>query len=236
LRSYDRQMPEEINRILTDHCSDYLFAPTAKAKEILLHEGIPERKIFVTGNTIVDAVYANLEIAKELRDVTRHLNLSPKEYFLVTLHRQENVDSETRFSSILKGLDNLATKFDLPVIYPIHPRSRKTMSHFKLVSTNINLIEPSDYLSFLQPESNAKLILTDSGGIQEEACILGIPCVTLRDNTERPETIEVGANILAGTSPDKILECTESMLSRKNNWINPFGDGKVSERIIQILR
>ena len=235
LRSYDRQMPEEINRILTDHCSDYLFAPTPKAKQILLREGISKEKIFVTGNTIVDAVYQNLNIAQDMESRLTVLRLTPKEYFLVTLHRQENVDNPVRLASILEGLDRLASEFGLPAVYPIHPRSRKMMAEFGLKPRNLNLTEPIDFLSFLQLESNAKLILTDSGGVQEEACILKIPCVTLRDNTERPETLEVGANILAGASSDKILDCVKFMLSKKNKWTNPFGDGKAGKRIVEII-
>ena len=235
LRSYDRQMPEEINRILADHCSDFLFAPTEKAKSILLCEGIPEEKIFVTGNTIVDAVYRNLEMVGEKGNTLGSLNLRPGEYFLVTLHRQENVDNHARFASILEGLDKIANKHQQPVIYPVHPRSRKQMKEFGLKPEKINLIEPVDYLSFLQLEANTRLVLTDSGGVQEEACVLKVPCVTLRDNTERPETIEVGSNILAGASVDKILECTELMLNTETNWINPFGDGKAGKRIVDIL-
>jgi len=250
LRSYDRRMPEEINRALTDHCSDYLFAPTEKAKAILRGEGIPDEKIFVTGNTVVDAVYQNLAIAKEssrlgsskfnvkptvLNVEPRTLNLEPRKYFLVTLHRQENVDDSARLASIVKGLDRLATEFHLPVIYPIHPRSRKMMTEFALEPRNVTLIEPMDFIGFLQLESNARLILTDSGGVQEEACILNIPCVTLRDSTERPETIEVGANILAGASADRILQCVELMLGRERHWANPFGDGKAGKRIVKII-
>jgi UDP-N-acetylglucosamine 2-epimerase (non-hydrolysing) len=235
LRSYDRQMPEEINRTLADHCSDYLFTPTEKAKAILLGEGIPEEKIFVTGNTIVDAVYQNLDIAEKEVNALDNLHLNSKGYFLVTIHRQENVDNSAKFVSILEGLDRVATEFALPVIYPIHPRSKKMMAHFNLEAKNLKFVEPLDFLSFLQLESKAKLILTDSGGVQEEACILRVPCVTLRDNTERPETIEVGANILAGASLDKILDCVEIMLNRKSEWANPFGDGKASERIVKII-
>lgn len=235
LRSYDRSMPEEINRVLTDHLSDYLFAPTPKAKQILLSEGIGEGKIFVTGNTIVDAVYQNLELSKSKIDITNDLHLKPQQYFLVTLHRQENVDNTSRFASILEGLNRLAACFQLPVVYPIHPRSRQRLSRFTLPPQNLTIIDPVDFLSFLQLESNAKLILTDSGGVQEEACILGIPCVTLRDNTERPETIEVGANILAGASPDNIVEFAGVMLTREKNWANPFGDGRAAERIANVI-
>ncbi len=236
LRSYDRDMPEETNRILTDHCSDYLFAPTEKAKTILLSEGIPEEKIFVTGNTIVDAVYQNLDLVEKRENTLSKLWLVSGGYFLVTLHRQENVDDRGRFSSIMEGLNKVAIEFHLPLIYPVHPHSRKRMEEFVLEPRNITLIEPVDFLSFLQLESNARLILTDSGGVQEESCILGVPCVTLRDNTERAETVEVGSNVLAGTVPEKILECCQMMLSRENKWQNPFGDGEAGEKIISIIK
>ncbi len=235
LRSYDREMPEEINRTLTDHCSDYLFAPTEKAKSILLSESVPEEKIFVTGNTIVDAVHQHLEMAQKKGGTLDALNLKPKEYFVATLHRQENVDNRLRFASILEGLDKVAGYFHIPVVYPVHPHSRKRMSEFNLKPQNLTLVDPVDFLGFLQLESNARLILTDSGGVQEEACILGVPCVTLRDNTERPETLEVSANVLAGASPDKIIECSKLMLGRNNDWQNPFGDGKTGERIVSII-
>ena len=235
LRSYYREMPEEINRILTDHCSDYLFAPTEKSKEILLHEGIDEKKIFVTGNTIVDAVYQNLQIAHRKAETFKNLDLKEEKYFLVTAHRQENVDNRRRFDGILKGLQLINKEYDLPVIYPIHPRAKKRMMEFGLNADGIKLIEPLDYLSFLQLEANAKLVLTDSGGVQEETCILKIPCVTLRDNTERPETIEVGSNILAGTNPTKIMEAVTKMMDIKRKWKNPFGDGKAGKRIVEII-
>ena len=232
LRSYDRRMPEEINRVLADHSSDYLFAPTEKQKKILLHEGIPESRIFVTGNTIVDAVHQNLKIAKE-KNTLEKLDIEPKGYFLVTAHRQENVDDPVRFAGILKGLEKLSQEFNIPVIYPIHPRSTKQIQEFGIKTYgSIRLIDPVDFLDFLQLESNARLVLTDSGGVQEETCILGVPCVTLRDNTERPETVEVCSNMLAGTEIERIVECAREMLGRGNGWKNPFGDGKAGERIV----
>ncbi len=236
LRSYDRRMPEEINRILADHCSDYLFAPTEKSKQILLGEGVSKEKIFVTGNTIVDAIFQNLEISNRKRNVLKNLGLNGGDYFLVTIHRQENVDDEKRFRSILKGLEIVREKFSVELIYPIHPRSRKRLEAFGFNPNGVRLIEPLDYLSFLQLESKARLVLTDSGGVQEEACILRVPCVTLRDNTERPETLEVGSNLLAGTNPHEIVEKVKLMLGRSNNWENPFGDGKAACRIVEILR
>ncbi|UCH43296.1 MAG: UDP-N-acetylglucosamine 2-epimerase (non-hydrolyzing) [Dehalococcoidales bacterium] len=235
LRSYDRTMPEEINRILTDHCSDYLFAPTDKAKSVLLAEGIPGESVFVTGNTIVDAVLQNLSRTEQKSNILDALNLRPKDYFLVTLHRQENVDSRHRFASILQGLDRLADEYKLPIVYPIHPRSQKRIMEYQLNPQNLSLIDPVDYLGFLQLENNAKLILTDSGGVQEESCILRVPCVTLRDNTERPETVVVGGNSIAGIKPEDIHRCSKIMLDRANNWQNPFGDGKAGERIVDTI-
>lgn len=235
LRSYDRCMPEEINRILTDHCSDYLFVPTLTSKQILLNEGISNDKIHVSGNTIVDAVYQNLKISTENVNPLNLHEIHPNNYFLVTIHRQENVDSKDRFGAIIKGLELVANELDLPIIYPIHPRGRKMLNHYGLELKNIKMIEPLDYLSFLQLESNARLILTDSGGVQEESCVLKIPCVTLRENTERPETLEIGSNILAGTNPRKILESTKFMLGKDRNWNNPFGDGKSGKRILETL-
>ncbi|OQX70742.1 UDP-N-acetylglucosamine 2-epimerase (non-hydrolyzing) [Candidatus Parcubacteria bacterium 4484_255] len=237
LRSYFRKMPEEINRILTDHCSDYLFVPTQKEKTILLNEGIPLKKIFVVGNTIVDAVKQNLEVAREGSMILRELNLEKGEYFLVTVHRQENTDEKKRLLGILNGLSLISEKFNLPVIFPIHPRTYKQIKKIGLkISEKLRLVEPIGFLDFLQLEANAKLILTDSGGVQEEACILKIPCLTLRDNTERPETIKIGANILAGTESDKILRLADKIMKKSDCWENPFGDGKSAEKILNILR
>jgi len=236
LRSYDRQMPEEINRILSDHCSDILFAPTEKSRRILLSEGIPDDRIYVTGNTIVDAVLQNLEMSKTKINVLDELGISNGDYFLATVHRQENVDNEERFRGILKGLEMVEEEFSLPVLYPIHPRAKKQMRRFNIELNGLKLIEPLDYLSFLQLESNARLVLTDSGGVQEETCILGVPCVTLRYNTERLETLEVGSNILAGADSNEIVKKTKYMLNKENSWENPFGDGKSGERIVRILR
>lgn len=236
LRSYDRQMPEEINRVLTDHISDYLFAPTEIAKENLISEGISKDKIFITGNTIVDATYQNLELAKSKVDILGKLDLDSKKYFLITAHRAENVDVKERLQEILDGLESIHYDFNLPVIYPIHPRTMKRIKEFGLeVPEGIKLIEPIGFLEFLQLEANAFLVLTDSGGVQEETCILKVPCVTLRDNTERPETLNVGSNILVGTNQEKILEGVKIMLDRERNWDNPFGDGNAGKKTVEIL-
>jgi len=236
LRSYDRTMPEEINRVLTDHCSDFLFVPTKKSRRILLGEGIPNEKIFITGNTIVDAVYQNLKLVNKKVNIFHDLGLKKDEYFLVTAHRQENVDNRKHFSDIIKGLKQIHKKYDIPIVYPIHPRSRIKLQEFQINFDGINLVEPFDFLTFLQLEKYAKVVLTDSGGIQEETCILGTPCVTMRDNTERPETLDVGSNVLAGTNPKKILECVSSMYENDKKWNNPFGSGKAGKKIIAILK
>lgn len=235
LRSYDKSMPEEINRVLTDHCSDYLFPPTEKSKNILCEEGIPQEKIFVTGNTIVDAVKQNLKIADKKVDILKKLNLTTKKYFLVTTHREENVDDKDKLKNIIFGLKEISKKYSLPIIFPVHPRTRKKIAEFKIDVSDIEFIDPIGFLEFLQLEANAKLVLTDSGGVQEETCILKVPCVTLRENTERPETIEVGSNILVGTDKKRMINGVKEMLGRKIEWKNPFGDGTSAEKIIDIL-
>jgi UDP-N-acetylglucosamine 2-epimerase (non-hydrolysing) len=235
LRSFDTRMPEEINRVLADHCSDYLFAPTEGSRKTLLGEGISEKKIFVTGNTVVDAVFQNQKLAQG-KNTLENLGIESGNYFLVTAHRQENVDDPVRFAGILSGIEKLIQEFDIPGVYPIHPRSKMRLEEFGIKTNgNIRFIDPVDYLDFLNLEKGARLVLTDSGGIQEETCILGVPCVTLRDNTERPETVKVGSNMLAGTEADKIVESARRMLVKENSWKNPFGDGKAAEKIGRVV-
>ena len=235
LRSNDRRMPEEINRILADHASDYLFAPTEASRQNLVHEGIPDEKVFVCGNTVVDALFQNLSISEETADPLSELEVHPGGYFLVTAHRQENVDDARRLGNILKGLESIAADYAMPLIYPMHPRTRKMMEQFGLQAGAIRCIDPIDYLSFLQLEKHAALILTDSGGVQEEACVLHTPCVTLRENTERPETVAVGANILVGTDPKAISEGVRTMMERERTWQNPYGDGTAGKKIVEIV-
>lgn len=222
LRCFDKFMPEELNRTLVDHCSKILFTPTDCAKENLAHENLNEN-VFVVGNTIADVIKRYAPAA------------CSNGYMLLTLHRQENVDDAGRFNSILKGIDNVYSYYKMPIIYPIHPRSKKMLDKFGF-SASVNIIEPLDYFKFLKLLSGANLVLTDSGGLQEESCIMGIPCITLRDNTERPETINIGANILAGVSPNRILESVKSMFGKNNEWHHPYGDGFSGKRIIEIIR
>lgn len=232
LRSFDRTMPEETNRIVADHVSDLLFAPTAESRSLLLEEGIPAERIFVTGNTIVDAVNENLKIA-ERSDVLARLKIKPKQYFLSTFHRQENVDVEPRLAGIIDGLEKVSRAYDMPIVLPMHPRTRKMIGEFKIAMPEcIKVIEPLGFMDFLMVEANARLALTDSGGLQEECCILGVPCVTLRDNTERPETVSAGANMLAGHKGEDIVRCAGTMID-KAGWANPFGSGQAAALIIE---
>jgi UDP-N-acetylglucosamine 2-epimerase (non-hydrolysing) len=233
LRSFDRTMPEEINRVMADHISDYLFAPTEVSKQNLLKEGIPEDKIYITGNTIVDAVYQNLAIAKETVDIFNKLDIQPAEYFLATVHRAENTDDKKRLSNILYAFKQIHEEYNKPIIFPAHPRTLKMIERFGYtIPAGTKLIEPLGYLEFLQLESQARLLLTDSGGIQEESCILRVPCVTLRDNTERPETVEVGANILLDLNDYNI---THFHIIHANKYINPYGNGNSSNLIMNYI-
>lgn len=236
LRSYDRTMPEEINRFIADHLSDFLFTPTAKEKKILIKEGVPKTRIFITGNTIVDAVKQSLTLARQNSAILKNLGLRKNSYILLTLHRQENVDSKKVFTNLLRGLSLVRHNLKLPIIFSMHPRTGKMLKRFKLkIPKHLTVIEPTGFLDFIWLEANATLVLTDSGGVQEETCILKVPCVTLRNNTERSETVEVGSNVLAGTEPETILKCAKLMLDKANDWKNPFGDGESAEKIVKIL-
>jgi len=239
LRSYDWRMPEEHNRVMIDHISEILFPPSEKAKDNLLKENV-RGKIFVVGNTIVDATFQNLEIAKKKAKIINKLGLKQNNYFVLTLHREENVDDRFTLVNILEGIKQTAEKFKMPIIFPIHPRTKKRIKEFSLQKkldsiADFKVIEPVGYLDFLSLLSNARLVLTDSGGVQEESCILKVPCVTLRENTERPETIKVGSNIIAGTNSEQILKSVEKMLFVNRDWINPFGDGTAGKKITNIL-
>lgn len=235
LRSYDRGMPEEINRVLADHLSDFLFAPTKRSGDIMISEGIMPSKVYVTGNTVVDALYHSLKVSGG--GLLEELGLKGMPYMLLTLHRQENVDSKARLAGIFKGLKLVSAKHGLPIIFPVHPRTVKKLEEFGMgVPGFIRTIEPCGFLDFIDLEANAALILTDSGGLQEEACALGVPCVTLRDTTERPETVDVGANIVAGVDPEDISKAASRMMKRRSGWKNPFGKGDSARKILGILK
>lgn len=235
LRSYDRTMPEELNRIVTDHLSEALFSPTQKQVNILKNEAIEENKIFLTGNTIVDAVYQNREIVKKHKEYDHY---QQERYALLTMHRPANVDDQETLERIIKALTEASIENNLPIYFPIHPRTRKNIEKFgiKLNENVFKLMEPVGYLEMLALEQSAKAILTDSGGLQEEACILGVPCVTLRENTERPETVEVGASVLVGSDAKKIKAAILNALNDTRSWSNPFGEGSSAKEIIEKLQ
>jgi UDP-N-acetylglucosamine 2-epimerase (non-hydrolysing) len=233
-------MPEEHNRVMTDHISDLLFAPTESAAQNLRREHV-HGKIRVVGNTIVDAVLQNRKRALR-QGILKRLKLSSdKGFILCTAHREENVDNRYTVQYFLEALETVAKQFMLPIAFVIHPRTRNRLEIFGELERleripGLQLVEPVGYLDFLCLLSSCRLALTDSGGVQEEACILRVPCVTLRDNTERPETVKVGANLLAGMNPTSVSRAVATMLRRVRNWNNPFGDGQASRRIVQALR
>ena len=239
LRSFDRAMPEEVNRVLTDAISDLLFCTEASGVKNLRNEGIPDEKIFLVGNVMIDTLLRNQQKARSSQ-ILEKMGLSPENYAVLTLHRPRNVDNPAVFGKILEALEVIQR--DMPVIFPVHPRTRKNLSGSPLAEriegmSDFRLIEPAGYLDFLKLMSSAKLVLTDSGGIQEETTILGIPCLTLRGNTERPVTLEVGTNRLVGTDPDKILRAYQQI--QAGDW--PKGqrpelwDGQAAGRIVAIL-
>lgn len=234
LRSYDRTMPEEINRVISDHVSSFLFAPTETSRSNLLKEGI-EEGVTVTGNTIVDAVHIIKEIADKECDILKSLGLRKEGYILATAHRAENVDSKEKLERIFNGLNAVSKGQGLPVIMPMHPRTRKMVGLHSIDIGDVQVIDPVGVLEFVSLEADAALCMTDSGGVQEEACILRTPCITLRENTERPETVGVGANVLVGTDVNKMIGLAREMLGRSREWENPFGDGRASARILDAL-
>ena len=234
LRSYDRRMPEEKNRIICDVLSDYLFAPTTVQQKILLGEGIPEERVFVVGNTIVDAVYQHKEIARKSSILSR-LHLISKQFVVVTAHRSLNVDSRSSLENLVRLINSIPAITRLPVVYPMHPRTKEKLREFQLRVENVAVTEPLGYLDFLTLEQHAGLIVTDSGGIQEEACILQVPCITIRENTERPETLSVGANKLVGLSVEQFRHAFEYFTTHAIHWENPFGDGHTSEKILEVV-
>jgi UDP-N-acetylglucosamine 2-epimerase (non-hydrolysing) len=235
LRSYDRTMPEEINRILTDHLSDYLFAPTTTAREILLREGVGESRIHVTGNTVVDELERQRARARR-PELFQRFAVEPGRYAIATVHRAENTDDAARLRGIFDGLAGSAEALGIPVLAALHPRTTARLESLGMrVDGHVRTLPPLGYLDFLGLHAGAALTLTDSGGLQEEACCLRVPCVTLRDNTERPESVEVGANRLAGAEPARIVECARAMSARPRDWRNPFGDGRSGERIVDLL-
>ena len=240
-RSYNMDMPEEINRRLTDHCSTLLCAATKNSVNNLLKEGIDQKKIHLVGDTMYDSILNHISEAME-ENLLEKLDLKRDSYAVLTAHRPENVDSPKRLEEIVDATTQLT---DLIVVFPIHPRTKRRLEETglqKKLKKNVRIIKPLKYREMLNLMKNAKLLLTDSGGMQKEAFWLETPCVTLRNETEWTETIELGANVLVGTDPEKIVMETNRIL--RNETVNrklradtnPFGDGRASEKILNIIK
>src|SRR6267378_2566121 len=241
LRSRDRTMPEEINRLLTDQIADLLLTPSADGDENLRAEGIPRERIKLVGNIMIDSLLNQLDRASQ-STARADLGLADKEYAVLTLHRPSNVDDTAAFVRVIEALEEIARR--LPIVFPAHPRTRKMIAELGLNERvekikGLLLIDPVGYLDFLQLLSGARLVLTDSGGIQEETTVLGIPCVTLRENTERPITVEMGTNTIAGTNPANIIKAAFGALDHPPNKsaprVPPLWDGQTADRILDAL-
>jgi UDP-N-acetylglucosamine 2-epimerase (non-hydrolysing) len=239
LRSFDRTMPEEINRMVTDTLSDYLFVTEKSGLENLKNEGISADKVFFTGNVMIDSLIYFLEKAKD-STILSDLQLNGHQYALVTLHRPSNVDDKESLERLFHTFSVIGK--DLKVVLPIHPRTTKMLQNFQLSDyvnqiENLILMEPVGYLDFMKLMQNARLLLTDSGGIQEETTYLNIPCITLRENTERPVTIDIGTNVLVGSDPNQIITAVEKVVTgnSKEGQIPELWDGRAAERIVKIL-
>jgi UDP-N-acetylglucosamine 2-epimerase (non-hydrolysing) len=241
LRSRDRSMPEEINRLLTDQLADLLLTPSTDADRNLLAEGIPQERIRLVGNVMIDSLLKHLALAEASR-VREELDVEERDYAVVTLHRPSNVDDAATLRRILSALERIGER--LPLIFPAHPRTRKMLAEFGLLeglraSARVRVVEPLGYVDFLRLYSGARLVLTDSGGIQEETTALGIPCLTLRENTERPVTVELGTNRIVGTDDARIVSEAEAALERARLGeaprVPPLWDGRTAERILDAL-
>jgi UDP-N-acetylglucosamine 2-epimerase (non-hydrolysing) len=238
-RCYDDRVPEEVNRRIIDHSSSVLLPYTHRSAANLVREGIDRQRIYVTGNPIYEVLQAHKErIAKS--DVLDRLDLTPKHYFAVTMHRAENVDIKERLSSLFEGLHQLAQRSGHPVVCSLHPRTRSKLAAFGLLrdgDANVRLIEPLGFLDFVALEQQALCMLTDSGTVQEECCIFGVPNVTVRDVTERPETIEAGSNMLAGIEAERIVASVDAVLREPSAWKPPaeYLDPNVSSKVVKIV-
>jgi UDP-N-acetylglucosamine 2-epimerase (non-hydrolysing) len=234
IRSLDLRMPEEINRMVTDAITDYFFTTSETANENLRKSGVENSRIFFVGNTMIDTLLKNRSkfIKPPIWDT---LKLESGKYIVMTLHRPANVDEESKLKELMQEI--IDNSHGLPLVFPVHPRTAKILEHLEIKDEKLHTIEPLGYLEFNYLVEHAKAVITDSGGITEETTIMGIPCMTLRDNTERPETITIGTNELLGTNPKAIRPAMEKLFSGewKKGEIPELWDGKTSERIIESL-
>jgi len=234
IRSGDWTMPEEINRLVTDSVTNYFFTTSTTANENLIKANVKKENIFFVGNTMIDTLLANFDRLKP-PPFWNNLKLASGGYFILTLHRPSNVDSIQKFKDLLLAVGKFS--HELPIIFPVHPRTAKTLLEVKGLPEKLHIVDPQPYLEFNYLVKNAKAVITDSGGVTEEATVLGVPCMTLRDSTERPETVSIGTNRLIGTSPSELESALNNLFEGK--WqegdIPEKWDGKTAERIISIL-
>jgi len=234
IRSFDLTMPEEINRMVTDSITDYFFTTTQLANQNLLNAGVNDSKIFLVGNVMIDTLLANFSRLQK-PDFFEDLNLVNEEYFVLTMHRPANVDETEKLKELMNEI--VSNVKGLPILFPIHPRTVKIFTDLGINADNLKIVEPLGYLEFNYLVQNCKAVITDSGGITEETTVMGVPCLTLRDNTERPETIKIGTNELVGTNPKNIKPALDQLF--EGNWkkggIPELWDGKTAERIVDIL-
>lgn len=238
LRSDDWSMPEEANRVLADRLANWLFCPTELQRQRLLQEGIRHADVHVVGNTIVDAALYYSKVAYEKSDIAERLQIANRPYALLTMHRPSNVDDLARLQAWIDTLSQAGEAHNIQLIFPVHPRTHAQLERAGIVldKQRFTAIDPVGYLDLLRLQASAEVVITDSGGLQEEACILRVPCITLRANTERPETLHVGANDLhPHPSADALIQALETAKNKVREWQNPFGDGKTSQRVIDIL-
>jgi UDP-N-acetylglucosamine 2-epimerase (non-hydrolysing) len=234
IRSGDMTMPEEINRIVTDSLCDYFFTTSEQANNLLKRTGVSDSRIFFVGNTMIDTLYQNINRLRKPNFWDKY-SLKCGGYFLITLHRPSNVDDPKKLSSILNSIKEASA--NMPIVFPVHPRTRQIIDKFNIGSEQMIMIDPQGYLEFIYLVKNSKGIITDSGGITEEATVLHIPCLTLRNSTERPETVTIGTNELIGDEISKLRPNIQKIMEGgwKKGMIPPFWDGKTSERIIDAL-
>ena len=236
LRSFDRTMPEEINRVLTDHMSDFLFVTEKSGIENLANEGITKNKVHLVGNCMIDTLINSLE-SSEKSTILEENKITSKNYSLVTFHRPSNVDNLDKLKNIVNFINKISQ--EIPAIFPIHPRTNKQIKKFNLtLDKNVLLLDPLPYLDFIKLLNHSKIVITDSGGIQEESTFLGVQCITCRDNTERPITTDIGTNQLVGSNVAKIKTDLQRLLKYKNKQssIPLLWDGLAAKRIVEILR
>jgi UDP-N-acetylglucosamine 2-epimerase (non-hydrolysing) len=233
IRSFDMNMPEEINRLVTDSISDFFFTTSEVANKNLLKAGIDENQIFFVGNTMIDTLYANLSKAIK-PPLWEQSGLSSKSYYVLTLHRPSNVDDQNKFATLMSTIDTLA---DAKIVFPVHPRTKKNLDKIGNQIKNVIATEPLSYLEFIYLLKEAKGVITDSGGVQEETTVLGVPCITLRNNTERPETVNVGTNELIGENTERLKHALGQINNGvwKKGGIPKLWDGNTAARIVQTL-